>query len=85
MVSIAAFSLDRWGEVQMVRYVDDLHERFRQLARFPEAGRRRSDVGRAYRSVVRGAHVIFYRVTAKEVVIVRILHGRMNALRHLSK
>jgi plasmid stabilization system protein ParE len=35
--------------------------------------------------VVQGSHVIFYRVTAKEVVIVRVLHGRMSAARHLPK
>lgn len=68
----------------MVRYVDDLQRRFGQLARFPDSGRRRSDIGRHYRSVVQGSHVIFYRVTAKDVVIVRVLHGRMSAERHLS-
>lgn len=83
VVSIAAFTLDRWGDAQMVRYVDGLHGRFDHLARFPKAGRRRPDVGRSYRSVVQGSHVIFYRIRAKEVIIVRILHGRMSAVRHL--
>ena len=46
---------------------------------------RRSDVGRRYRSIVQGSHVIFYRVTVKEAVIVHVLHGRMRAARHLPK
>ena len=83
VVEIAAYTLERWGEAQMVRYIDDLHHRFGHLARFPEAGRLRRDVGPRYRSVVQGSHVIFYRVTPKDVVIVRVLHGRMSAERHL--
>lgn len=85
VVAIAAYTLERWGEAQMVRYVDDLHLRFGQLGHFPETGRRRLDIGRRYRSVVQGSHVIFYRVMAKDVVIVRVLHGRMSAARHLPK
>ena len=85
IVAIAAYTLEHWEDAQMVRYVDDLHRRFGQLGQFPETGRRRADVGRRYSSVVQGSHVIFYRVTAKEVVIVRVLHGRMSAARHLPK
>jgi len=85
VVAIAAYTLEHWGDAQMVRYVDDLHRRFEQLGQFPETGRRRPDVGRRYRSVVQGSHVIFYRVTPKDVVIVRVLHGRMSAARHLPK
>ena len=83
IVGIAAYTLEHWGDPQMVRYVDDLHRRFAQLSQFPEAGRRRPDVGRRYRSVTQGSHVIFYRVTVEEVVIVRVLHGRMSAACHL--
>jgi toxin ParE1/3/4 len=85
IVAIAAYTLERWGDARMVRYVDDLHRRFALLSQFPETGRRRPDVGRRYRSVTQGSHVIFYRVTVKEVVIVRVLHGRMSAARHLPK
>jgi Plasmid stabilization system protein len=84
IVGIAAYTLGRWGEAQMARYVDGLHRRFRQLARLPDMGRLRKDVGPQYRSIVQGSHVIFYRVTARDIVIVRVLHGRMSAERHLS-
>lgn len=83
IVSIAAYTLERWGEAQMAEYVDALHRRFEQLQRFPRAGRRRTDLGSSYRSLLQGSHVIFYRTTAKAVVIVRILHGRMSPQHHL--
>ena len=37
----------------------------------------------AYRKRRVGAHVIFYRENDREVVIVRVLHSRMDAGRHL--
>lgn len=69
----------------MMRHVDDLHRRFGRLGNLPETGRRRPDAEPRYRSVVQGSHVIFYRVAANDVVIVRALHGRMSAARHSPK
>ncbi len=80
---IAAYTFATWGEARMARYIDGLNERFCQLVVSPEIGRPHQDIGRQYRSVVQGSHVIFYRVTGEELVIVRVLHGRMSAERHL--
>ena len=83
IVGIAAYTLDMWGEGQMSRYVDGLHARFVELARFPNSGRRRDEIGHGYRSVVQGSHIVFYRKAARDLVIVRILHVRMSPDRHL--
>jgi toxin ParE1/3/4 len=83
IVGIAAYTLDMWGEGQMSQYVDRLHARFVELARFPNAGRRRDEIGPGYRSIVQGSHMVFYRTTARDLVIVRILHVRMSPDRHL--
>ena len=84
VLAISDYTLTRWGDAQMGRYVDQLHKRFEQLARLPRLGKLRPDLGRHYRSAPQGSHVIFYRVTTTHLVIVRILHGRMSAERHLS-
>jgi toxin ParE1/3/4 len=81
---IAAYTYQHWGEAQMVRYVDGLHRRFAQLAQSPQLGRQRHDIGRRYRSAIQGSHVVLYRATTKQLVVVRVLHGRMSAERHLS-
>jgi toxin ParE1/3/4 len=81
---IAVHTLERWGERQMAKYVEDIHERFLFLARFPHTGRTRDELGRGYRSIVQGSHIVFYRATARDLVIVRILHVRMSPDRHLS-
>jgi toxin ParE1/3/4 len=72
-----------WGEAQMTRYVDALDARFAELARFPELGRSRNDIAVGYRSIVQGSHVVLYRVTRRHLVVVRVLHGRMDPDRHL--
>jgi toxin ParE1/3/4 len=83
IVGIAAYTLDMLGEGQMSRYVDGIHARFVELARFPNTGRRRDEIGPGYRSVVQGSHIVFYRTTVRDLVIVRILHVRMSPDRHL--
>jgi toxin ParE1/3/4 len=80
---IAAYTLDTWGQAQMARYIDHLHERFSELARFPHLGRPRDEIAAGYRSIVQGSHIVFYRTTDRDLIIVRILHGRMDPDRHL--
>ena len=83
IVGIAAYTLETWGERQMSMYVRALNVRFAALARFPNTGRRRDELGRGYRSVVQGSHVVFYRTTARDLIVVRVLHVRMSPDRHL--
>jgi toxin ParE1/3/4 len=83
LVEIAAYTLTTWGEKRMSRYVDDLQARFVSLARFPQTGRSRDEIARGYRSIVQGSHTVFYKTTARELVVVRILHVRMSPERHL--
>lgn len=83
MVGIATYTMSMWGEAQMSRYIDGLHARFAELARFPGLGRPRDEMAPGYRSIVQSTHVVFYRTTTQELVIVRILHGRMDPDRHL--
>ncbi len=83
IIGIAAFTLRTWGEHQMSRYVDGLHSQFAALARFPNSGRRRDEIGRGYRSMVHGSHIVFYKVVVRDLVIVRVLHTRMSPERHL--
>ena len=83
MVGIATYTLSMWSEAQMSRYINGLNARFAELARFPNLGRPRDEMAPGYRSIVQGVHIVFYRTTAWELVIIRILHGRMDPDRHL--
>jgi toxin ParE1/3/4 len=48
------------------------------LAVFPGLGRIRDDVGLGLRSYPVSEHVVWYRVEADMVVILRIVHARMD-------
>src|SRR5689334_6322404 len=46
-----------------------------KLAKMPEMGRRRKELGRTIRSLAVGRYVIFYRIVKDGVEIIRVLHG----------
>ena len=79
---ILSFTLQTWGERQLVEYRQKLDSALQVNAENPQAGSARH--GMMVYPV--GRHVVFYQVddNARTVYVVRILHGRMDALRHLT-
>lgn len=82
LVNIARYTLERWGEDQTIRYIDDLEACCRQLADAPDLGRPCDDVRPGLRRIERGRHVIFYRLRPDGILVSRILHQRMLPERH---
>ncbi len=58
------------------RVVDAITGRFLVIASHPHIGRRRDDLRAGLRSFVVKPYVIFYRISADSVLILRVLHGR---------
>lgn len=81
---IASYTLEKWGERQAAVYLDRLHDAWALLAARPELGTERPALQRpGIRFHPSGSHVIAYRVDDLGVLVLRILHGRMDAGRHL--
>jgi toxin ParE1/3/4 len=57
------------------RLIDSVQQRTGQLSEFPELGRSRPDIADAARSLNVGNYLILYRIEARTVEIVRIVHG----------
>jgi toxin ParE1/3/4 len=74
---IADFTETRWGSDQMVRYLGDLDELFRKLAAAPGIGMARPDLGPGLRARPHGSHLVIYRSTETEVLIIRVVHQAM--------
>jgi toxin ParE1/3/4 len=55
--------------------VETLEETCGLFGQHPEIGQRETGYSTEIRSFTRGSYVIFYRVTAEQIDIVRILHG----------
>jgi toxin ParE1/3/4 len=77
-------SIAEYGQDHAERYYQAILDAFEWLAEYPLAARERPE----YRGNVRvhreGAHSIVYRVEgSKQVVIVRVLHGRRDIRRHV--
>ena len=80
---IAEASLQQWGLARAEKYILGLHEAFQTLAEFPDLGRDASDIRPNYRKIETASHSVFYRKMQDGVLIVRVLHQRMDFERHL--
>lgn len=80
---VQRFTVQRWGQAQAERYGDKLTSAMMRLIRFPELGAVYSNPGSGLRRMLVGKHFVFYRITGEDVIVVRVLHERMNAKRRL--
>ena len=81
--AIWIYTLRRWGVEQANRYIDILTAAFAELAESPETAPACDQIRPGYRRRSVERHMIYFRITAYGIAIVRVLHGRMDALRHL--
>lgn len=83
LVNIWRHTARKWSVVQAESYQDDLAATFAGLASGAKVGRPVEVRRKGYLKYVVGAHVIYFRETGPEIIIVRILHGAQDAERHL--
>ncbi|CAK0743441.1 toxin ParE1/3/4 [Gammaproteobacteria bacterium] len=79
---ILSFTLQTWGEGQLADYKNKLDSALKAIVKHPQIGRTKH--GMLVYHI--GRHLIFYRIdeTTKTIFVVRILHERMDAARHLT-
>jgi toxin ParE1/3/4 len=82
LLSIAAYTLQTWGEEQTIHYIDDLEACCQMLADNPALGRACDDIRPGLRRMDCGRHVVFYREDAAGILVSRILHQSMLPERH---
>jgi toxin ParE1/3/4 len=77
------YTVARWGLDQAETYTRQLWECIRAVAARPSIGRECADLRPGYYQLSSGSHVLFYRLIADGIDIVRILHERMDYHRHI--
>ncbi len=79
------YTLEEWSREQADKYVSRLLTACTEIAQSPEHSGQPFDYVRAgYRKYSCGKHVIFYQIQGDDtVLVVRILHQRMDYERHL--
>jgi toxin ParE1/3/4 len=80
---IRDFSLERFGAVRAIAYIDAIEQAFRRILGYPEIGEPYQTSQVPIRSLACQRHHIFYSIEDGVVLVVRILHGAMDAERHL--
>jgi toxin ParE1/3/4 len=84
MIDIGRFTTHKWGKRQRDKYLRQLDDAFKLLARQPEIGRDAADIRTGYKRFSHNSHVIFYREGSdSRIVVIRVLHSSMDVDRHL--
>ena len=81
--SIWDHTRQQWDADQADHYTDMITAKFEALANAPFLAPACDHIRKGYRRVMVERHMIYFRVTGRAVVIMRILHGQMDAARHL--
>lgn len=81
--AIWTYTLQKWSAEQADRYIDTLTDAFAELAQSPKSAPACDQIRPGYRRRSIGRHVIYFRPTTYGIVVVRILHDRMDAQGHL--
>jgi len=81
--SIRRYSTRTWGQEQTTKYMSALRETLKGLVRGTVVTRSRDDLRPGVQMAISGRHCIFFETDAARVLVVRVLHDRMDYLRHL--
>ncbi|MGY2168305.1 type II toxin-antitoxin system RelE/ParE family toxin [Pseudomonas gingeri] len=81
--AIWIYTVRQWGMDQANRYIDVMTAAFAEPAQTPTTAQACDHIRPGYRRSSAGRHMIYLRITAYGIVIVRILHDRMGAPRYL--
>ena len=76
---MALFTQRKWGREQRNVYLKQFDDSFWMLSENPDIGKSCDDIRDGYRKFSQGSHVIFYKQTgSQEILIIRILHKSMD-------
>jgi toxin ParE1/3/4 len=81
--NIWLYTFEEWGVQQAHRYTDDITAAFSRLAMDPKIGAPCDYVREGYRRCLVGQHAIYFQVTEYGIAVIRVLHTRMDAPRHI--
>jgi len=83
LTAIGKYSEREWGIAQKKKYLDCIKQCLKSLAQNPALGMHRDDIHQGLRSHPVERHLIFYRESVNEIVIIRVLHQSMDVERHV--
>jgi toxin ParE1/3/4 len=81
---IAVYTLETWGENQLLAYQKQLEQRLQSLLAFPDLDRKHPMLANDVRYICEGKHYLFYRRCGYDITVLRFLHCRGDLLSKLA-
>ena len=81
--SIRRYSTRTWGQDRTSQYMTAIRDTLKGLVQGTVVTRDRVDLRPGLRMVTSGRHCIFFEADESRVLVVRVLHDRMDYRRHL--
>lgn len=78
LLEVIRYSKSNWGAERAQRYGEELDLALQQVALVPAMGRTREAIAPGLRSFPVAQHVAFYIQRKDKIIVLRILHPRMN-------
>ncbi len=76
------YTFREWSLEQADHYIDDMIDAFEGLTAGSKRGRS-ADIRSGYLKYAVGSHMIYFREHENILLVVRVLHERMDVMRHL--
>jgi toxin ParE1/3/4 len=77
------YTVTHWGLSQAIRYTDHIEAACADLVEAPQQAQGCANIRPGYQRRGVEQHVIYFRPTSYGIAVIRILHQRMDAARHL--
>lgn len=81
--AIFEYTVGHWDLTQAMRYTDLIEAACADLAEAPQQAQGCGKIRPGYRRRGVEQHVIYFQPTSYGIAVIRILHQRMDAVRHL--
>ena len=78
LLDIVRYTHPRWGGAQAQRYREELELALQHLSLTPDVGRKRDAIALGLRSFPVAQHVAFHIERKDRIIVLRVLHPRMN-------
>jgi toxin ParE1/3/4 len=81
--SIGRYSERTWGPERTVHYMAALRDTMKGLVTGTVVSRNRDDIRRGLQMATSGRHCVFFEADQSRILVIRVLHDRMDCRRHL--
>ncbi|OIP99381.1 MAG: hypothetical protein AUK35_07490 [Zetaproteobacteria bacterium CG2_30_46_52] len=83
--NIAAYTSRNWGNTQKKIYINKIMNDLEILCQMPSLGYARDELSSGLRAYMIEQHIVYYRESKTQIIVIRILHEKMDSEQHLSQ